>query len=223
MEKEHLIEQIKKLLALSENDGATEAERNSAYQFAQKLMCKYSVSIDDTQKESELKIIEKEYIPRWNLIVPPALANPYVLQGMCQTITNNFGCWTFCRGRGFQAKIYFMGFSTNIEVAQYVCDSILNQGIRDYREAYRKERSLSFGTAFWAGFAKGLAQKFNRETLETGLILYDKVKEEFTKKVSFVRIDMDHTTAAGSEIGIQSAKQSTINQGISAARGNLLK
>lgn len=224
MTKNELIERIKKLLALSTDLSTTEHEKTLALKRAQALMAQHSIeSIDlsDTKKIEEL-IITEDYTPKLENPLPSYLFNPGLMNAIIQPICNNFGCYaSFYLHKPGQS---IMGFKTNIEIAKYACDVLLNQGISDFRKQYKTIRSIGFATTFWNGFAEGLLIRFTKLSDETALVLYDKVKSKFNESIMSVAIEMPQSTEiSGHSAGRKSATEATLNAGISSSRGGLLK
>lgn len=213
MTKESLIEKIKSLLALATGVG-NEHEKRLALSRAQELMARYAVDL--SEKNHVEDIIKSEYIPKFE--VPLHLRNKMELMRIITPIAENFGCYL-----ALANEIRVFGFSTNIEVTKFAIDTLLYQGIQDFKREYRIQRSTAFAPSFWSGFRKGLEEKFEKPS-EKALVLYDKVKNVWENSTRSVDVFFANSNASGAEIGFNSAKNAVLNPGIqSSSRGNLLK
>lgn len=219
MTKQELIDKIKKLLALSNANGATEAEKNLAFMRAQSLMAKYCIfNVNDSENIQELVINELYENSR----LPVYLKSCTNFVSIFNTTAINFGCYLAFHSKQNEVKIF--GFKTNIEVLKYIFDTLIQQGMFNYRVEYSKRREISFSTAFWTGFGKGLDERFKKENLsEQAIVLYNKVKEVFESRVKYVNTEIGTSTAGGFDIGKKSAIEAQLNPAVSKENGgNLL-
>lgn len=223
MTKQELIDKIKKLLALSNANGATEPEKNLALNRAKDLMAQFAIEECDLKSEkiNEL-IITEDYVPKLENPLPSYLFNPALFNSILQPICNNFGC--YCSFYLHKNGQQIMGFKANIEIAKYACDVLLNTGIKDFRAEYKKVRSIGFVTTFWNGFASGIAQRFTKLSNETAIVLYDKVKLRFNESVGQIKIELPSSNEqSGFLIGKKSATEAQLNPAVSKGNGgNLL-
>lgn len=221
MTKQELIDKIKKLLALSNANGATEAEKSLAFMRAQTLMAKYCIyNLNDSEKIQDL-ITTEVYTKEGQCPVYLKSCTNFVTT--FNSTAENFGCYLAFKERANEVIIY--GFKTNIEVLKYILDTLINQGMFDYRVEYSKRREISFSTAFWTGFREGLNARFQKKNLdEKAIILYDKVKEQFQSRVKMVSVEYGNSTAGGFDIGKKSAIEAQLNPAVSKGNGgNLLR
>lgn len=219
MTPDDLIDKIKKLLALSNANGATEAEKDLAFKRAQSLMAKYCVSNLDSGNLKE-EVIEETYE---NPRLPVYLKSAPSFIITFNSTANNFGCYLACRVIANEVLIY--GFKTNIEVLKYIFDTLIAQGQFDYRVEYSKRREISFSTSFWQGFGKGLDERFQKKNLdEKAIAIYDAVRDLFNMKVKGIAMSGGSSTAGGFDIGKKSATEAQLNPAVSKGNGgNLLR
>lgn len=222
-DKQTLIERIKKLLALSNDSSTTEHEKDVALNRAKDLMAQYAIEEHQLKGENVKDLIEiVEYTPKLENPLPSYLFNPALFNAIISPIAQNFGC--YCAFYLHSNKTVFYGFKTNIEVAQYACDVLLNAGIKDFRAGYRVARTIGFATTFWNGFGEGLAKRFTKLSDETAVILYDKVKNKWESEVKSVQVELPSSTEkSGHAAGFKSATEAQLNAGLTERRENLLK
>lgn len=210
-----IISKIKKLLELA--NSPNEAEAKLAFSRAQELIQKYAVNITEDIKE---QVIEVEYIPP---IKSPS-ARPFIPE-IAFTIASMFGCISLV---GNKREARLIGFPTNIEIATFAIDSILNQLNADCKEGIKKHRSLSFAAAFWDSAASTIRKRFTQhKEVGKGLILYDHARafvDEKYPKLGKYSANLNSSSLHGLESGRISGNAAQIRHGVqSHERGNLLK
>jgi hypothetical protein len=181
-------------------------------------MAKYSV---DVSSASETSLIEQiRYDTKLDL--PISLRTSLDLAHTIEPICQNFGVYVAYNLAG---HVLLWGFKTNLEVSIYACETLLYQGIQDFKREYRKQRTMGFGISFWKGFREGLKVKFDKSIIpENALILYDQVKEKWLSQVKYEHANINQSSASGADLGFQSAKDAVLNKGIeSTLSGRLLK
>jgi len=221
MTKKSLIEKIKSLLALATGVG-NENEKQLALKRAQELMAKYSVDVVFARHPCESTPTIEQIRYETKLDLPISLRTSLDLAHTIEPICQNFGVYVAYNLAG---HVLLWGFKTNLEVAIYACETLLYQGIQDFKREYRRQRTMGFGISFWKGFREGLKVKFDKSIIpENALVLYDQVKQEWMRKVTFGSGSFNQSNANGMELGIQSARDAVLNKGIeSTMSGRLLK
>lgn len=223
-DKENIISKIKKLLNLAEGVNNSQAEKDLALNRAKEMMAQHSIADHDIKdaKITDL-IIEQEYIPQLNNPLPSYFFDPALMLMILNPIVNNFGCYVVFYPPP-RLKVCLVGFKTNIEIASYACDVLLKQGLTDFREGYKKVRSIGYAVTFWNGFAEGLQRRFTKLSNETAIVLYDKVKEKIHKECRIVEYDIPYSNEViGHSEGFKSAIDAQLNRAVSKNEGNLLK
>lgn len=225
MNKESLIEKIKKLLALATDNSTTEHEKSSAMNRAQELMAEYSIEECDLKfTRAEDLILKEEFVLNLEDHMPTMLQDPMFRGNILAPICQNFGCYVYQVGLGPIGKQYIMGFKTNIEVAKYACDVLINQGVKDFKIGFQEHRSIAYGINFWGGFRAGLIARFSKLSNEKAIILYDKLKAQLIKEVQFVKMAPPISTyAGGTQEGFKSAIDAKLNPAVSTSKEGLLK
>lgn len=218
--REKQIEVIRQLLAQAYDSSVTEQEALAFRNLARKRMDEYCISeIGDVSPEQALPVLEEKLRVADDIRIDRNLLVylPYIIQ----PIATFFSCATIVTVHGGARNYIIVGYKPNIQMVQYGMDVVLRQGISEYREAYKRVRSLTFGASFWQGFAYGLCEKFKivRTDEERGLVLYDRVKAnmEARKLGSYV------AEMGGSTNEFQSGKTAgenvTLNRPIHAGNG----
>jgi len=211
----NIIDKIKKLIALSEDSGATEAEKLLALQKAQRLMLQYSLSEEALLNGSEPEIVESEF----KLDRPIFYLDAKKLCMIAGLVGESFGCYA-CFNRKGQVKLF--GFRVNCQIVDYTIKVLLNQGIRDCATGWKLNPSASYKMSFWKGFTVGLEERFTKIKLsdEVGIQLYDKVKDFFIQRVKFT--DTVSFFGADSEAhssGKKSARDAVVTQALNTQSG----
>lgn len=219
MTDEKIIEKIKKLLELAASPNENEARL--AYNRAKDLMAKYSVDITAEDTKSK-EIVELVYIPDFK---SPNSLWDYMPQ-IALAIVKPFGVFVLMHNWANKnsRKMKFVGFKTNIEVAEHAVDCIVNQCLADFRLKFAEERSMAFAPAFWSGVARALTARFAQSSVnETGLVVYDPVKKfmEKYKPAEFLGANSNAENAA--RAGFESGNSAQIRSGITTGnQGKLL-
>ena len=221
-----IIDKIKKLLELTTSD--KEHEATQAMETAKRLMLKYSVQFEDlNQEEIKQEIVKKKY-------ENDAFQRQGVyeqLPSIISTITPIFG--VYCIVKTLRSKLgqhhefHLVGFPTNVKIATFALDSILAQGIIEARNEYKKFRTVTFGKSFWGGFAIGLYRKFSKysnDKEETGITVYDKVKE-YLKSIASGEFSFNaESDGIAKNIGIEAGLRAELRQAITSENtGKLLQ
>lgn len=220
MTDQKVIEKIKKLLELTTSPN--EHEASLAMDQAKKLMLKHSIN--------ESNYLNSGVAPE---IINEVYSNPIfgkhgvkeAIAGIITTIAPIFGCHGFTKKEGNFRSYYLMGFKTNIEITKFGLDSLLAQGAIDARREYKKFRTVTFGLSFWSGFSDGLNTKFGKvkDQTETGIELYDKVKEKLNEKCKGT-FSPDNYSGVAREIGFRSGTDAQIRSGIATqSSGKLIQ
>jgi hypothetical protein len=220
MTKTELITKIQKLLALSSDNGTTEHERNLAYQRAQKLMALYCIENIDLNKEDI-----KDQIINFEITYPLKgyLKNDNIHKFIFARIAHAFGTFHFFHPK--DGKNFIMGFEANCKITDHVIHVLLNRGHIDYKISLAEGNppTAAHKISFWKGFLEGLNERFIEISDERAIILYDKVKVEYLKKVHPVGLDTSSSDGeSGFDSGRDSAKNAQIHNPITSTSGGKL-
>lgn len=154
--EDKIINRIKKMLSLANNEAATEGERDNAMRMAYNLLAKHNLTMATVEGHSNEEKREKnrsEFYGRpWALTV-------------AQSIANLFFCEYFYMRSGTRNQVYhyFVGKESNsitaLEMSKYLVDSIK-------RESNRRMREAGEGAAYRRSFASGAAHMVRRRVNE---------------------------------------------------------
>lgn len=179
--REKVIERIRKLLAMSEENGATEAEAVSAVMMAQRLMSENDVEDWELHSSDEQPIETARSEPatrrwRWKL---------------AETVASNFRCRyyqsaSYERERGFErtTRMVFYGYKTDAQAAAIAFDYLYKigdkLGKRCASRAYR-EHGYSDGAynGFVVGFVNGVAGELEKQAQALMIIVPPRVNESY--------------------------------------------
>ena len=174
---EKAIERVKKLLEITTEKGATEAEALNAALKAQKIMAEYNFTVADTQTadNSSQSIVEE--------IVQCGKGNKwkYSLESI---VARNFCCKTYTINKD---KIVFYGYEKDAKIASKVFEYLFCTGnklaIRQYNE-YRKTYYNANGVknTYLIGFCKGIDEVLGKQCTALLLVTPKEVEENYEEK-----------------------------------------
>lgn len=158
MDKDKIINKIRKLLALASSKNENEAQ--SAMLMAQKLMAIHNIEMSQVEAvEVDNKVIEEEadakrHKTKWKRI-------------LAQLIASNFKCDTFLRGYGTYSTI-FVGKRENIDICKTVYVSAVQFIDKFFSEYWKKVNrpvsdSISLKNSYALGFIYRLKEKFEEQ------------------------------------------------------------
>jgi len=142
--KDKVLARVRKMLALANNEAATEGERDNALRMAHAALAKYNLSLGDAEIETEPRVEDSAQISPhpWARYLIEAIANLY----FCKTL--------FYLYRDKRQVHHFVGRESNvvtaIEMSKYIVGSI-------NREARRKAKENPYITGYERAFCKGAA------------------------------------------------------------------
>lgn len=168
-----LIEKLNKLLVITKENGATDAEAESALLKAQKLMHKYNIAMEKLGGEEKIEYgLEKmDHIikasPRW------PLSNIIAKSFACRPIQTN-GYIAFL-GHKMDAKAALEAFKFAWTVLK-----VNGQALQRERKGEGGSAQLVFNT-YANGFLSGLETKLNEQTVALTIVVPTDVHEEFDR------------------------------------------
>lgn len=172
--REDIIERVKKLLALAEDEGATEAEATAAALMAQRLIAQNDVEQWELHAAAEEPIEACKSAParsrwRWHLarVVAPAFR--------CRYYNNRRYNY---QKRENDQRIVFYGYRTDAKAAAITFDFLYKIGCR---LAKRASRGKAHGTynAYVLGYVEGIRGELEKQTEALMIVVPPKVKEGF--------------------------------------------
>lgn len=156
--KEWVLEKVKKLLALGENAGATEGERDNAMRMAHRLIAKHNLEMAEVRaaggKVAEDRgVLSAVYFGRpWARMISHAIADLF----FCNYVY-------VAAEKGKDTKHFFIGLESNattaVELSKFLVESVMKEG-------KRKQRGIDAGNAYFRSFATGAAATIRRRVDE---------------------------------------------------------
>jgi len=223
VKREKVIQRIVKLLAVTEEHGATQNEAISAALQAQRLIVENDVSDEELYggSQRELKSVYSEFVrgKRWR-------------GWLAQAIADNFRCKSYMawRGKGHDREYarVFYGYDLDAQAALLTYEKLAVVGERLASQFARDERRL-FGTAkgvknhFLAGFVDGVRSELAKQSIALLVVTPREVEEGFKdiekgfsqRKQKPILVSPDETGARrrGFAKGAEAVRSSRLEQG----------
>lgn len=187
MENEKVLEKVKKLFALAENNPSAE-EAKSAALMAQKLMMENDIAmweVENVDLEKKEEIGEEE-------IEVPAKKWKYTL---AHTVADNFRVKFFLRGKG---TFIFYGHKTDAKIAVETFKYLFNMGNKLGMKLYREAKE-KYGYAddvynsCVMGFCAGIREALAEQSKALMVIVPEDVKEAYKERSAGFKTS--HTSA----------------------------
>lgn len=173
---EKIIEKIKKLLAMTEENGASENEAMIAALKAQKLMAEHNLTIADIDTDEKGQTIIEEACDagkgdKWKY----KLAN---------VIAANFCCKTYVAQRRW---IIFYGYEKDAKIASEVFKFLFKMGNkladRCYYDYYKRgENTKGVKNTYLVGFCEGISEVLGKQCTALMIVVPKEVDESFQEK-----------------------------------------
>ena len=216
-DKKQIIEKIKKIMALSENN-PNQNEAISAALKAQKLMAKFHIEESELGEElTESKIDSMECVvngktQKWRLQLAVVLAKNF----RCKIYLNN-------------GNVTFYGYEEDVKICSEVFYSLYKIGVKLSDKLKRETRKES-GTAkgirntFCMGYVAGIKSELEKQCTALMIVIPKEVNEEYNKmsmKMNFkdkstaVKISSDRNVY---NKGFQSGKDAVRQRGIEGGK-----
>lgn len=112
--KEALIRRISALMAKTTGAGCTEAEALAAAEMVSKMMAEHDLALSDIKLKDHANIVKDSVSTNGASLDQPAIQCANSVAYFTDT-----RCWTM-RERGKATLVYFLGFDTDVIVAQYI-------------------------------------------------------------------------------------------------------
>lgn len=210
MNKEKVLDKIKKLLALSESN--YEGEAQAALLKAQELMFKYGFAKEDLEVEPELKIVVDE-------TVYAASRMNWWKHSIAQIIADNFRCYYYYK---IKQGIHFVGLKIDVEIAASVfnyCIHAADKLASQNAARFARFSVVDYKKQWLGGFIKGLRAKFEEQVKCMALVLVKstEVNKKFNsmkiahRKNNITRGNLEH---GAHELGFASGKSLNVHNGI---------
>lgn len=145
-EKENVLRKVRKMLALHNDNSASEGERDNALRMAHATLAKYNLNLSDAEKKEDERIDSAvEFSPHaWARTAAMAVADLF----FCEY-------FFFSVGSSQRIKHYFIGRESNVitaqEMAKYVVKSISSQARKETKRLFEDGK-------FERDFCKGASE-----------------------------------------------------------------
>ena len=177
--KQQMIEKVKKLLALSENNPSQE-EAISAALMAHKIMAKYNIHEDETLEELTDDTIDCSIAEQ-----PSGLMG--WRKALAVVVSKAYRCKVFLRG----SNVVFRGYKDDADIARDVYLMLFEVGHKISKKTETKERSekgtaKGVYTSVATGFVKGVSDALNKQCTALMVVTPKAVEEdweEFSKNM----------------------------------------
>ena len=172
-----IISKIRKLLAMTEENGCSEGEAMNAALMAQKLMAKHNLTVADIDDDtSKGKIVEVEFDAGTKYKWKYRLAN---------IVAINFCCKVFVVDR---SKIVFYGYENHAKIASDVFKFLFETGIRLANNYYYKcykdgLETVGVKNTFLVGFCDGIKEVLGQQCRALMLVTPKEVEESFSERM----------------------------------------
>lgn len=174
---EEIIAKIRKLLAMTEENGCSEGEAMTAALMAQKLMAKHNLTVadidDDTSKGTIVEVgFEAGTKYKWKY-------------RLASIIAVNFCCKVYVVDN---SKVIFYGYENHAKIASDVFKFLFNTGIRlannYYYKCYKEGReTVGVKNTFLVGFCDGIKEVLGQQCRALMLVTPKEVEESFAEKM----------------------------------------
>lgn len=184
--RENVIAKIKALFERTTENGCTEAEAIAAALAAQRLIVRHNVTDEELSERREdepiVEVRSSEVSRNW-------------ASELAQVIARSFRCKTYLETRSrkrSKMKAYvFMGCETDATAAQVAFDylyrignELANQEARRQRELYDSCSSRGVRPSFCMGFARGVEDELERQSLALMVVTPRRVEDAFMERTA---------------------------------------
>lgn len=170
MNREQIVEKVKKLFSLSGNNPSAN-EATAAALLAQRLMHKYHIEELELAETAE-ELMESEF--------KTGKGNKWKYQ-LSHTISKNFRVKSYWFGR---EAVRFYGQAADVEIAKQTYEFLYNLCISlsrkaDYKERKTRGSSNGAGIAFALGFVKGVEEELGKQCTALMVVTPKEVEEKY--------------------------------------------
>lgn len=210
-DREKIIERIKKLLKLAEDEGATQAEATAAALAAQRLITQYDVEEWEVHTEDADPIdgIESKLCPRkWRLYLADAIAPAFRCKYHQVTIQ--------VAGSRNKIKMVFYGYKTDATAAALTFNTLYKLGNKMARKFTKGLPEGSYN-AYVLGFVEGIRIELDKQCEALMIVTPKKVEEQYSEDNPEMA-EADASISTGNGIDAYMAWYAGKKEGIDAIR-----
>lgn len=177
MERETIIDKVKKLFALAGNN-PSESEATLAALKAQELLAKNNISMEEIFDDEPEEIVH-DIVWANNRQWRSRLAN---------IIAPNFKCRCFLRRKNSKRGVVFVGHETDVKVAIQTFDFLFKTGGRLANEFVRQRRSEGYRVnglynSYVIGFCHGIKAALDQQCRALMIIVPEDVNDNYTQYI----------------------------------------
>lgn len=170
--KEEVLEQVKKLLALSDTArNNSDEEAKAAMLKAQQLMAKYDISAEEANGEEQQEYAHEMCEHKWDYAYRVPLAS---------VLAKNFRCMFYHHGK----KVMFMGHPSDAKICKATFEFAYAYIQKKGNSIYNKRYSMGYPTrgvfnSYAHGFIVGLKEAFDVQCVALAIVTPPDVVNEF--------------------------------------------
>jgi hypothetical protein len=177
MSTDKILDRVKKMLALGNCEGATEAERETALRMAYNLLAKHNLSISDLPSDEQQEDREQQEV---------SLCADKWARSMAQAVAKLFFCSYYYSKTGKSRRDihYFVGKQSNAGTARYMAEYVISSVKREASKRYGAANNPE-GRSFCVGATNSIRARVNdmvkqatESTPGTALVLINLHKSE---------------------------------------------
>lgn len=174
-DREKILAKIRKLLALGNDKGATEAEAVAAVLAAQRLMTEYDVEDYELHSSDEEPIVSESSNP----------ASRSWRGHLGNVVADNFRCKMYLETQWPRIyRVVFYGYRSDAQAASMAFNYLYKIGNRLANRHCAEERALcghAYGkyNSYILGFVDGVRQELEKQSQALMIVVPPKVKDEF--------------------------------------------
>lgn len=190
-----ILDRVRKMLALANDEAATDGERDNALRMAHATLMKYQLSLADLDAHTRERVDPRERFDTegWNLTWCKDLRAIIARLFFCEYLSG--GKINATRGRHI-----YIGRASNVTTAAYMADWIILSILREADKRY-KHRLTPEGRSFCVGAVHQLAvrvrsilassqEAVNKESTGTSLVVADYFRTEMAENASWIAANM---------------------------------
>ena len=177
-----ILTKIQNLIELA-NDGNDE-EGQTALLMAQRLMLKHDISLDQVEAFGNNKGAEEESSEK---VVDSRKRMPWWIKTLHAVLAANFRCRSLVNQGSGITHVSFFGAKGDVEVVSKIYEAAVMY--LNYRLKRLPNKSPDYKNSYLQGFLSALAQRFQAQVEEFGLMVIpsEKVNDDFAAKYPLVK------------------------------------
>jgi hypothetical protein len=193
MERERIIDKVRKAIALSTYNPSAE-EGQTALLKAQELMAKHNIGMDEVgDKKIEKEVVVADLTSRGR--------TPFWKKSLAKVISENFRCMAYTSKFGGKSSLKILGLTEDVELAKEMFDfavGTLEYSVGEYMKRLRRELGVGGSTGvrndYILGFIKGLNDKFRKQVEQNNWALVLVKDELVTQHIENMRFTSGKTS-----------------------------